>query len=267
MNSRFLNSPPPVNIAHRGASAAAPENTLAAFERALELGADGIELDVRLSADRVPVVIHDATVDATTDGSGRVANMTVAQLQRLDAGSWFGLSYADLRIPTLEEVLAAVGSELLVNIELKGSGLAGRRLVRAVVELVEGFRLTERVLISSFNPLHLVHVHRAAPGIPTGLLYSGRFFPVFAQAVSPQPYAALHPGVAVLDRKHVDWIRRHDYRVHVWTVDNPSDMRRLISWGVDAIITNVPHLLHKLLQPAGSGGLASSGSGNERGTF
>lgn len=256
----FMNSHRPLNIAHRGASAVAPENTLVAFERARALGADGVELDVRLSADGVPVVIHNATVDATTDGSGQVAEMTVAQLERLDAGAWFGPSYAGTRIPTLEETLLSLGEKLLFNIELKGHSPVGRGLVRAVVDLVEGLQLVDRILISSFNPLHLHRLQKIAPRIQTGLLYVWRFFPGVAQLVSPEPYAALHPALSVLNKKHLDWIRRHDYRVHVWTVDDPGSMRRLISWGVDAIITNMPDRLHRLLESTDEGGHVAFGS-------
>ncbi len=252
MSEVFLNARRTLNIAHRGASVDAPENTLAAFERARELGADGIELDVRLCADGTPVVIHDATVDRTTNGSGRVADMTLMELKQLDAGTWFDPAFAGQRIPTLEETLVSVGSELLLNIELKGHDLLGRRLARAVVDLVEHYRLAERVVVSSFNPLPLHRVQKIAPQIPTGLLYIWAFFPRVARLLSPRRYAAMHPSVAALSQDHADWIRRHDYRIHVWTVDDPIDMSRLIGWGVGAIITNMPDLLHGLLETASS---------------
>src|SRR5512136_697214 len=106
-----------LNIAHRGASAAAPQNTLAAFRKAVELGADGVELDVQLSADGAVVVIHDFTVDKTTDGTGRVAAKTLAELKALDAGSRFSPQFAGERIPTLAEVFEAIDGKLLVNVE------------------------------------------------------------------------------------------------------------------------------------------------------
>lgn len=248
MSDTFLSAERTLNIAHRGASAVAPENTLAAFEKALKLGADGIELDVRLCADGTPVVIHNPTVDATTDGSGSVAEMTLPQLKELDAGAWFGPTFAGERIPTLEETLTAVGGRLLVNIELKGTAILGRSLVRATVDLIERHHLAEQVLISSFNPLLLHRVQRIAPKIPTGLLYVWAFVPGVAQKVAPRPYSALHPGLAVLTQDHVSWIQRRHYRIHVWTVDDPTDMRRLIAWGVDGIITNTPAVLHDLLE-------------------
>ncbi len=250
VSDTFLSTERPLNIAHRGASAVAPENTLAAFHKALELGADGIELDVRLCADGTPVVIHNPSVDATTDGSGSVAQMTLRELKQLDAGAWFAPAFAGERIPTLEETLAAVGGRLLVNIELKGKAILGRRLVRATVDLIERYCLAERVLVSSFNPLLLHRVQRIAPKIATGLLYLWAFLPGVAQRVAPQPYTALHPSVGILTQDHRDWIRRHPYRIHVWTVDEPTEMRRLIEWGVGGIITNTPDVLHHLLESA-----------------
>jgi glycerophosphoryl diester phosphodiesterase len=247
MPSSFLSARGTLNVAHRGASAVAPENTLAAFEKAAEVGADGIELDVRLCADGVPVVIHDATVDGTTDGSGRVAEMTLTQLRQLDAGAWFDPAFAGEPLPTLAETLATVGGRLLLNIELKGEGVLDRGLARAVVDLVKQHELTERVLLSSFNPLILRRVQRIAPQIPTGLLYTSARLPRPASLASPRPYTALHPHVSVVSADHLKWIRRHTYRIHVWTVDDISEMRRLIGWGVDGIITNAPGLLHDLL--------------------
>lgn len=247
MPPSFLNSERTLNIAHRGASRVAPENTLAAFERAAELGADGIELDVRMSADGVPVVIHNATVDATTDGSGRVGELTLAQLKRLDAGAWFDAHFAGQRIPSLEETLEAVGESLLLNIELKGEEVLGGGLARAVVDLIMQYGLGDRVILSSFNPLALRRVQRAMGRIPTALLYMSARLPRVGEWVTPNRYAALHPHRSVLSEDHLRWIRQRDYRVHVWTVDEPDEMRRLVEWGVDGIITNVPDVLHGAL--------------------
>lgn len=246
----FRNSQQTLNIAHRGASVAAPPNTLAAFERALELGANGIELDVRLCADGVPVVIHDATVDATTNGSGRVANMTLAQLKELDAGSHFDAPFAGERIPTLTEVLEAVGEQLLVNIELKSRAPLDDRLEQAVVDVIDRRASGERVLLSSFNPVALRRIRKIAPQLATALLYTPATRPILslARLISPDPYAAIHPHHTIVDERHMRWARQQSYRVHVWTVDDVGEMRRLVGCGVDGIITNVPDLLHGILQ-------------------
>ncbi|HEX9075950.1 MAG TPA: glycerophosphodiester phosphodiesterase family protein, partial [Anaerolineae bacterium] len=140
-------------IAHRGASNWAPENTLAAFQRACALGADGIELDVTLTRDGVPVVIHDDTVDRTTNGKGAVAQMTLEEIRSLDAGSWYSAEFRGEKIPTLAGVLQAVGQCGLVDIELKGTKLKADGLEAAAIRAVESAGMHERVILSSFNPI------------------------------------------------------------------------------------------------------------------
>ena len=233
-----------LNIAHRGASLAAPANTLAAFDKAVELGADGIEFDVHLSADSVPVVIHDFTVDGSTDGHGRVADMTLAQLRRLDAG-------AGEHIPTLEEVLAAMGERLLLNIELKSLSMRDNGLERAVIAQVERHGLGGNVILSSFNPLSLRRAKEIAPHIQTGLLYAPYLpLPLRRAWLAPfAPHEARHPEHTMVDARYVAWARRRGYQINTWTVDDRDEMRRLIGLGVDGIITNVPDVLHSILEP------------------
>jgi glycerophosphoryl diester phosphodiesterase len=246
----FLRHERVLNLAHCGASAVAPPNTLAAFDKAIELGADGIEFDVHLSADGVPVVIHDFTVEATTDGSGRVADLTLAQLKELDAGSSFAPAFAGEHIPTLQEVLEAVGGQLLLNIELKTVSPRDHGLERAVIDQVKQHELSDRVLLSSFNPFSLRRAKGIAPHIPTGLLYApGMPLPLRrAWMASLVPHEARHPEHTMVDGRYMAWARRHDYRVHTWTVDDPNEMRHLIALGVDAIITNVPDTLHDVIE-------------------
>ncbi len=239
-----------VNIAHRGASDVAPANTLAAFEKAVELGADGIEFDVHLSADGVPVVIHDFSVDGTTDGSGRVAEMTIAQLERLDAGSCFDSAFAGERIPTLEAVLEAMGGRLLLNIELKSTSLRDNGLEQTVIAQVERHGLGASVLFSSFNPFSLRRAKRIAPHIPVGLLYApGLPLPLRRAWLAPLfPHEARHPEHTMVDAHYMAWARRRNYRVNTWTVDDPAEMHRLIGLGVDGIITNVPDVLRSVIE-------------------
>ena len=244
----------PLNIAHRGASLVAPPNTLAAFRRAAELGADGVELDVHLSADGVPVVIHDFTVDGTTDGSGPVAAMTLAELKQLDAGRRFGAPFAGERIPTLEEVLEAVGGRVLLNIELKSTSPRDTGLERVVIALVERHGLSQRVLLSSFNPISLWRAKRLAPHIAVGLLHAPELpFPLrrgwFGFLFR---HEARHPEHTMVNARYKAWAERRGYRVNTWTVDEPSEMRRLIALGVDGIITNAPDVLGGILATAES---------------
>jgi glycerophosphoryl diester phosphodiesterase len=241
-----------LNIAHRGASAVAPANTMAAFEKAVELGADGIEFDVHLSDDDVPVVIHDFAVDATTNGTGRVAEMDIAQIKQLDAGSRFDPAFAGEHIPTLEEVLQAFGDRLLLNVELKSISPRDNGLERAVLALVEQYKLKSRVLLSSFNPFSLRRAKKIARHVRVGLLYAPDL-PIFLRRawLAPLfPHEARHPEHTMVNARYMRWARRRGYRVNVWTVDDPDEMRRLINLGVSGIITNVPDVLRDVLETA-----------------
>jgi glycerophosphoryl diester phosphodiesterase len=232
----------PLILAHRGASRRAPENTMAAFRLAAQLGADGIELDVQLSKDGEAVVMHDSRVDRTSDGHGCVGDLTLAELRTLDAGGWYASEFAGERIPTLAEVLHELGPRLVLNVELKTAGLFGGGLEVEVVRLVEDAGLGERVILSSFDPLALWRVRRLNPHLSTGLLYApdsslvvrGRWLQALARP------AALHPRWDTLDGSDVAAAHRQGLAVRPWTCDDPGGLRRLIAWGVDAIITNVP---------------------------
>jgi glycerophosphoryl diester phosphodiesterase len=239
-----------LNLAHRGASGHAPQNTLAAFLLAAEMGADGIELDVHLSADNEVVVIHDDTVDGTTDGHGRVSRMRLSELKRLDAGAWFDQRFAGERIPTLQEVFDAVGHLLVINIEIKAERDHHPPAQEAeVVRLIEDNQMVHRVLISSFAPSSLRRVRKMNPHIPLGFLYARPeplFLPRLLRWLSV-PYDALHPSMGLVTRRYMDSARRQGQRVNVWTVNTRQDMRRMRDLGVDGIITNYPDLLRDVL--------------------
>jgi len=251
-----------LNFAHRGASHDAPENTLAAFRLAREMGADGVELDVQVSKDGEAVVIHNFTVDATTDGQGAVRSKTLAELKELDAGSWFdavptkrcpepveGSAFASQRIPTLQEVMVEIGHQLLLNIELKTTMFGSADLTAELVRLIEDHNLVHRAVVSSFHPFALRRVKRLNHRINTGLIY---FFDLPANLVRALLIAladpdALHPEKRLVTREYMDWAKERGYRVNAWTVDEPSEMKRLISLGVDGIITNRPDVLREIL--------------------
>jgi glycerophosphoryl diester phosphodiesterase len=227
----------------------APPNTLAAFTKALELNADAIELDVHLSADHVPVVIHDFTVDDTTDGSGWVQDLTLSQLKQLDAGSWFDPAFAYERIPTLEEVFSAVGDQLLVNVELKTTSIRDEGLERTVLALIERHRLEDRVLISSFNPLALRRCKRVTPRVRVAILVAPELPLVLRRSWLGGlfPHEAYHPEHTMVDHRYVAWAHRRRCTVNTWTVNNPDEMERLIAIGVDGIITDRPGILHDII--------------------
>ncbi|HOU12465.1 MAG TPA: glycerophosphodiester phosphodiesterase family protein [Anaerolineae bacterium] len=235
----------PFVLGHRGASHAAPQNTLAAFREAAAVGADGIELDVHLSRDGVPVVIHNDTVDATTDGKGLVCELTLAQLKALDAGGRFDARFTGERIPTLEEVLAEVGARLLINIELKAGHTAA--LAPAVVDLVKRMGMTTRVWFSSFKPYALYRARALAPEIPCGLLY-GPLNPGTLLLRPFTPHEALHPYKDMLTARSIRRAHQRGLRVFTWTLDDPVAARRLAAWGIDGIITNEPALILEALR-------------------
>ncbi|MEP7199675.1 MAG: glycerophosphodiester phosphodiesterase family protein, partial [Chloroflexota bacterium] len=172
-----VSSARPLNLGHRGALSLAPENTLAAFAVAREVGADGVEFDVQLSADGQLVIIHDDTVDRTSDGHGLVNALTLAELKRLDVGRWFGAQFAGERIPTLQDVFDLLGRQMLLNIEIKSkSGVTtddgDNGLIAKVVECVQRNGMGDCVLISSFNFASLRRVRQLDPTLRIGALYS-----------------------------------------------------------------------------------------------
>ena len=236
--------PQPVIFAHRGASAHAPENTLAAFELALAQGADGIELDVKLSADGTVMVIHDATVDRTTGAQGRVKDLSLAELRALDAGSLFSTKSSAEKIPMLEEVFETLGKKLLINVELTNYSTPRDHLVESVCMLVKKFNLQKHVMFSSFFASNLSKAHSYLPEVPCGLLAFGGLLGAWARSFGFAfgKYAALHPYLKDVTPQQVQRVHRLKGRVHVWTVNAEADMRRLFGWGVDAIFTDDPQL-------------------------
>ncbi|MBI5305082.1 MAG: glycerophosphodiester phosphodiesterase [Chloroflexi bacterium] len=243
----------PLVLGHRGASAYAPENTLAAFNLAFEMGADGIELDVTLTKDGVPIVIHDDTVDRTTNGKGAAKELTLAEIKQLDASYTFEkYRGATPRVPTLAEVLRAVGNRGLVNIELKSATLQTDGVEAAVLAVIEDTRTTENVIISSFNPMALARMYDLNPRLPRGLLYAPQL-PIYLRRAWLRPLArptAMHPHWSQVTRQFATWAQHKGLQINTWTVDEPAEMQRLIALGVNAIITNKPDVLRQVVDQA-----------------
>jgi glycerophosphoryl diester phosphodiesterase len=234
----------PVIFAHRGASAHAPENTLAAFELALAQNADAIELDVKLSADGHAVVIHDSTVDRTTGSAGRVKDLSLQQLQSLDAGSFFSEKYRGEKIPSLEEVFEAVGKRTFINVELTNYSTPRDSLVETVCMLVKKFGLQKHVMFSSFFASNLSKARAYLPEVPRGLLAFHGWLGAWARSFGFDfgRYQALHPYLKDATSQQIQRAHRLNRRVHVWTVNAAEDMRRLFHWSVDGIFTDDPQL-------------------------
>jgi glycerophosphoryl diester phosphodiesterase len=229
----------PYVIGHRGASAGAAENTLAAFSLAAVEGADGIELDVQLSLDGRVMVIHDHTVERTTNGQGRVGAMTCAELQTLDAGG-------GEVVPTLDEVFATYGRTLLYNVELKEFGWRKvRALATAVADCIQAHNLDDQIIISSFNPLALRAIRSQLKPI-TKVAHLWHTPPMrlknrFAAA------EADHPHYSQVTQTYMQWANQKQMIVNVWTVDDPIEARRLTKLGVHGLITNKPAFLRQSL--------------------
>jgi glycerophosphoryl diester phosphodiesterase len=257
----FFASPSPLLFAHRGGSALAPENTLAAFDRAVALGVDGLELDVRLSQDGIVVVHHDRLLARTTNLSGAVDRHTAAELERADAGFHFGSAHGfpcrgmGIGVPALATVLQRY-RDVRVIIELKLNDAA---LARAVIEVVRNQDAVDRVCLGSFGLRVLQAARTAAPEIATSaareevrwaLYRSWLRWPVSRVAYDGYQVPEFSGSTRVVSPRFVAGARRAGLGVQVWTVDEEADARRLLAWGVDALITDRPDVLRAVVQRA-----------------
>lgn len=241
--------PSPVIFAHRGASAHAPENTLPAFELALRHGADGVELDAKLSRDGQVVVIHDPTLERTTDGSGRVNRHSLADLRTLDAGAFFSVEFRGTKIPTLEEVFETVGRRAIINVELTNYSTPRDPLVEKVCALISKHAMQDHILFSSFLTSNLTRAARLLPEVPRGLLALGGWLGAWARSFGFVfgDYQALHPHISNAGPEQVRRVHRLRRRIHVWTANTPEAVQRLHEWGVDGIFSDDPQMAVRAL--------------------
>jgi len=246
---------PPLNIAHRGASGEAPENTLAAFDLALRQGAKGIEFDVHLSSDGIPVVIHDPRLNRTTLDSGWVSEHRASALRKLDAGSWFNRRfpmkarqlYASARIPVLSEVLAWVRQhKVLAFIEIKRGREPYPGIEAKVVEEIEQQGVRRLVTIVSFDLAILRRVQQLNRRVSLGLDVSRSLLAI--RRVRSLAGHAVLPHWAIASRGFIRRAHKHSIAVFPWAVDQPARMERKIAEGVDGIITNYPAKLAEVLR-------------------
>jgi len=246
-------------IGLRGARDVAPENTMAGFEVPASMGY-GFELDVMLSADGELVVIHDDDLDRTTDGSGYVDETDWSAIEGLDAGAHFSADFAGEPVPRLGDALAHYGEDVIIDIEIKSPRNKETRaqLAGAVAALVEQHGLEDRVIVTSFDPFVLEALRLANPEIRRGQLY-GTFEGADLSFVSKVLLKNLllnkkaQPDVlaaqdARLSKRYVKKMKRKGYRILVWTVDDPEQMKELAEWGVDGIITDRPDLAEEALR-------------------
>lgn len=232
--------------AHRGFSGEYPENTMLAFRKARETGCDGIELDVQLSRDGIPVIMHDETLDRTTSGKGNLRDYSYEELCRFDCWGKFPGKYGFQKIPTLKEYLEWVkDTGLVTNIELKNSVFYYKWMEEKVLELVDRYRLRQKVLFSSFNHVSVLKCKRLAPEIPAGFLLETELDNIGWYAKENQ-VEFYHPGKKILSKEQVKECQRLGIRINVWTINKKKEIQKMIRWNVDGIITNYPDLAVKL---------------------
>ncbi|WP_134700180.1 glycerophosphodiester phosphodiesterase [Ammoniphilus sp. YIM 78166] len=232
-------------FAHRGASHIYPENTLSSFREAIRRGATGIELDVQLSKDGHPVVIHDESLNRTTNGSGLVKHHTLKQLKALSAGSWFHPRYERMKIPTLEEVFQRIQrSRVLLNIEMKNLLIRSQNLEEQIIHLITKYNLKEQVILSSFSPQSIEVVKKLNPHITTGLLYFGKLDEPWKLA-SELNAQYLQPPIEVLTPELVQQSRLHQLQICPYGVNEPKDYVLAVRCNVDGVITMYPEKARK----------------------
>jgi glycerophosphoryl diester phosphodiesterase len=239
-------------VAHRGWSARFPENTLAAFDAAVAAGADVLELDVRLSRDRVPVVIHDATLERTTNATGRVADHSAGELAELDAGGWFAPRFAGEPVPTLAQVFARYAGRVAIDVEVKAEAFEEPApedaIERQVAALARRHGMAGSVLVSSFEHRLVARLATGGAAVAAGWLHDG--------PADESACAGLHATeralacIAPAEHLAPEDVERHaaaGMRLVAFTVDDATDLRRLLDWGVGGIVTNDPPALVRLL--------------------
>ncbi len=244
-------------ISHRGANIYAPQNTLPAFQRALEIGVDGFETDVHLSQDGTLVLCHNYTIDKTSNGKGSISQMTIGQLKAHDFGTYFSPKYAGTQIPTLREFLELIvenGGLRVLNIELKSPRANETSIVRDTVRMVKEFDLFDSLILSSFDPKLLLEAKQIDPAVKTGFLYSPNSKVIFRIYRNPLEVAkelkadALHPFSMYVNADLVRKAHEAGMEMNVWTVNSPRAIKRLALLGADGIITDYPDVVKGVLE-------------------
>lgn len=233
-------------IAHRGASGYAPENTLAAFQKAFDTNCDGIEFDVQMTKDGEIVVCHDYSVERTTNGKGYIKNLTLAQIKELDAGSWFDERFRGEKIPTLEEVFKLIPSGILMNIEIKNLALERSNIEQKVVDMILKYNRIDDVIISSFDHLSLKAVREINKDIRIGVLTYSYILDTVGYIKKHEFDAySIHPSEEYLNQPLVKEAHDNGYKIFSYTVNDREIAELFENMGVDAIFSNYPDILQK----------------------
>ncbi|EZH67088.1 hypothetical protein DH09_03900 [Bacillaceae bacterium JMAK1] len=227
-------------IAHRGYSHLAPENTIAAFQEAINNGATGIELDVHLTKDNKLVVIHDEALQRTTSGEGMVSEHELKQLKQFDAGSWFHPKYEDETIPTLSEVFEALPKDAFINVEIKNIPSFYKGIEKAVVETIERYGRFEDTVVSSFDHRCLYKVKQLNETIKIGLLVNQKLHNIqhYLRGFKPYEVYAIHPHKRLISAEDISEYKEIGLRTFVYTVNDEREANELLQSGVDGIISD-----------------------------
>ncbi|WP_026679209.1 glycerophosphodiester phosphodiesterase [Fictibacillus gelatini] len=238
-------------IAHRGAAGEAPENTLAAFQLAVEQKCDAIELDVHLTKDGELAVIHDDTVKRTTNGKGRVGDMTVKELKKLDAGLWFGESFQKERIPLLDEVFEVVPDHILINVEIKNVPSFYKGIEKKLYEKLVQYNRIENTIVSSFDHQCLTTMKKLENSLKIGLLYQVNLLDHVAYTkLFDFPIYSLHPHRHYIKKENITDAMEKGLAVYPWNVNKEKEMNDFLKLGISGIITDYPGKLYNLRSEA-----------------
>lgn len=239
--------------AHRGSSGVYPENTMLAFEKAVEEGADGIELDVQLTKDGQVVVIHDETLARTTGAEGYVRDYTLEELKKLDAGKIKDGAYGFQAIPSFEEYCEfAAEKKIITNIEIKTGVYYYEEIEAKTLEILKRYHLEEKVVFSSFNHLSILELKKLAPEIPCGALLGKNGLGNAGYYCEKFNYEYYHPDFNSLTAESVKNCKLHGIGLNVWTVNTVEEFNQLYDWKCDGAITNYPEIGKKWLMSLGS---------------
>lgn len=244
-------------ISHRGANKEAPQNTIPAFKRSLEIGCNGFETDIHLTDDGYPVICHNYTIDETSNGKGEVRTIKLDELRSYDFGSYFDEKFKGTQLPLLDEFLEVSKDEQveIMNIEIKPPLDGNMDIVKKTIDAVKEKGLFDKLLISSFSPEVLVECKRIEPKCKTGFLYAPNkvFFykkmlfgyVKFAKSINAD---YLHPHYLSVTKHYVKKLHKNGIKVNVWTVNKPETAEKLLKFGVDGLITDLPAMANELVE-------------------
>lgn len=236
-------------IAHRGASGYAPENTLTAFKKAIEMNADGIELDIQMTKDGKIIVMHDWKVDRTTNGRGFVFDLDFDYIKNLEAGTWFSKDFVSEKVPTLEEVLDILPNNMMLNIEIKDSARKHSKIAEALLQILRNYPSKfDNIVISSFHHSILKDLQNLEPKLKLALLTASELVDVekYHKDNDLKCYS-YHPEGHLISKEDIDILHKNGIKVFVWTINKEEDLDYLIKIGVDGVITNYPDIMKELI--------------------